>query len=873
MPKIPTSLLRRGLRLPEPPVRTLVTPEAPPVPKLPETPAAPTAPPTAAAQVGQVDVARANRLAEANLGEYDLGASWRPHFDRITTTDDIKAVIAETSQANAGRITEARRGVVTNEQLKALASDLNVDEQVIRPVLEREAGGVLNPETILAARQVLNASADRLLGLARKVREGQATELDRLTFRRQFEFHADYQRQFMGARAEAGRALNAFAIPTGSDAATLSRVRVAVDQLNGYDTDLLAQAVTSTDNLEGLNKLTREYTRSRVMGVTQELFVNSVLSGIKTHTINAFGNVLFQGMNIAERSVAARIGRFIGADERVEIGESSAMLFGMLNGWREGLTLAKRAFMTGEAADAAAKFETQTRRAISSRNLLPPDAPIGLARAVDALGTFIRVPTERVMLPMDEFGKAIARRSEMSRQAYLSAMKAAQAQPMEADAIAEHIAKYMANPPAEAVEAAGEYARYATFQTPLGPAGQNLTRGLNSIPGARLIAPFIQTPVNILKAGLVERSPLAVFSADFKAAMREGGARRDLALARVSMGTLTVGAVAAGASSGLITGGGPQDPEARRILEATGWQPYSIVVTDPLTGETRYQSYARGEPLAYVIGATADAVEMLAYADYDDELKTEAEQFNTLAASIVAGVANNTMSKTFMQGVMDFSEMMGDPKRYAAGWVSNMGGAMIPYSSFRRDLARIQDPYIREAWTMEDKIRASAGLPGYSEGMPPRRDLFGQPMRYRGGSFLGILSPFPDSEAKNDPVLGELSRVMTETRQVPLTMPGKRIEGMQMSPQEYDHLVRISRTEEIFNGLTLKDQLAQLMDSAIYQDATDDYKIVLVRQLQSDADKIGRALLEQREPLLAERLTSWRLAKARRLYGELPRGE
>lgn len=863
MPRIPNKLLRQGVKrageIVEPvgsPIRAVPEPEISRV-EIPES-----------ADVGQVDIARANTLSSANLGDYDLGADWQPNFDRITTTDDIKAVIAETSERNRERIQESRRGVITHEQLKGLAADLDVNEDVVRQVMERESGGVLNPETILAARQVLNSSADRLLQLAQKVRSGQASDMDRIAFRRQFEFHAEYQRQFMGARAEAGRALNAFAIPVGSDAQQVARLKSIVETMHGHDTDQLANMLTNIDSLAGINKLTREYTQSRVMGVVQELFVNSILSGVRTHMVNAFGNALFQGMNVAERAVAARIGRFLSGDEHVEIGEASAQLYGMLSGWRDGLRLAKRAFQTGEASDAAAKFETQTRRAISARNLLPPDAPTGLARAIDGLGTFIRIPSERVMLPIDEFFKATAQRGELARLAYLDAMRAAQANSMTSEQIAEHIRRFMEAPPKEALAAAGDFQRYVTFQTPLGPAGQAVTRGINMVPGARLIAPFIQTPVNMLKAGLFERSPLALFSAEFRAAIKEGGPRRDLALARVSMGSLTVGAVAAAASSGLITGGGPQDPKARKILEATGWQPYSIVITDPTTGRVTYQSYARAEPLAYVIGATADAVEMLAYADYDDELKTESEQFNILAASIVAGVANNTMSKTFMQGVMDFSEMLSDPKRYAASWVGNMAGAMIPYSSFRRDLSRIQDPYIREAWSMAERIRNQSGIPGYSENAPPRRDFFGNPIRYTGGSFLGILSPFPDSRGKADPVLDEIERVMRTTREVPLTMPGRRVDGMLLSPQEYDELVRIGRSEPIFAGNTFKDQLRDLFDSPVYQLATDDYKRLLIKQTQERADTIAKALLEERNSVYAERIASWRLKKARRLYGE-----
>jgi hypothetical protein len=335
------------------------------------------------------------------------------------------------------------------------------------------------------------------------------------------------------------------------------------------------------------------------------------------------------------------------------------------------------------------------------------------------------------------------------------------------------------------------------------------------------------------------------------------------------MGSLTVGTVALAASSGIVTGGGPQDPGARKIWEQAGNQPYSVRFTDPATGQTRFQSYARAEPFAFIVGATADAVEMLAYADYDDELKTDKERFDLVAASVIAGVANNTMSKTFMSGVMDFSEMLGDPKRYAANWAGRMTGAFIPYSAFRRDLSRIQDPYIREAWTLNDRLAAESGIPGYSNGAPPRRDMFGQPIRHRGGSLIGIMSPFPDSTAKNDPVLDEVVRVMTTIREVPLSMPGKRIEGMPLTAQEYDELVRIGRTEPIFNGNSFKDELADLFTSDAYAIATDDYKKVLIKSVQQRADDFARAELEDRNAVFAARMEGYRLKKAARLFGDM----
>jgi hypothetical protein len=56
-----------------------------------------------------------------------------PNFDTIKTTDDVKAVISDIAEQNKGKITEARRGVITNEQLQGLANDLDVKQDVVAP--------------------------------------------------------------------------------------------------------------------------------------------------------------------------------------------------------------------------------------------------------------------------------------------------------------------------------------------------------------------------------------------------------------------------------------------------------------------------------------------------------------------------------------------------------------------------------------------------------------------------------------------------------------------------------------------------------------------------------------------------------------------
>ena len=858
-----------------PPLVQAVTP--PPVAAAPGAPVVPaTQPPSMLDTLPPRAISASPKtVSSLDFGAYNLDETFQTNFDTITTTDEVKAVIADTASRNAGRIDEARRGAITNDQLKVLSAELDIREDIVRAVMERESGGALNAETIFGARQVLNSSAKRIYDLGKKITVGQADDLERLQFRRQMMWHADFQTQFMGARAETGRALNAFSIPADTGNIDFAAMRDLVENMNGYDTDRLARLAVLTDgNTKSVTQAARKYTQSKAAGVVNELFINSILSGPATHIVNTTGSVLFQGMNIIETAWAARIGRFLPGNEHAQAGEASALLHGTIGAYRDGLKLAGVTMRNGIPLDDVVKFEGLSRRSISAQGLLSAeqlDTPIGRfsGALIDSVGAVVRAPTERVMAPTDELFKTLAYRAELQRLALRHVSDQLVNTPNMDVATAEQMAReFMEDAPLSAQQASTDYARYVTFQNALGPTGQKWQLAIRNTPGGFLIAPFVRTPVNLFKAGILDRSPLGFFSKRFRDTMRAGGRERDMMLARLSMGTATSAVVASYAAEGLITGGGPQNPEQRRLLEATGWRPYSIKVTNPVTGAVSYNSYARLEPLAFVIGATADAVEISAYINADaDGMENEDSFVLHSAAAIITGIANNTTSKTFVKGIVDFSELMSDPARYMEGWSRNAASGLVPYSSFRAEAGQLQDPYLREAWTVLDQLKIRSGIPGYSEDAPVSRDVFGQPRRQAEGLILGTMSPFPVSRAKDDLIINEVVDVMQTSHTVPVTMPGKRIDGMRLRAEEYERLVVMSRLEPAPNGLTFKDALGRIMTSSTYLQATADYKSELIRDVQERYDAVARRRLEQEDPGFLLRLTRHRENDNRMLRG------
>jgi hypothetical protein len=89
-------------------------------------------------------------------------------------------------------------------------------------------------------------------------------------------------------------------------------------------------------------------------------------------------------------------------------------------------------------------------------------------------------------------------------------------------------------------------------------------------------APFLRTPINVVKYASA-RGPLAPFMPSVRADIKAGGARKELALARVATGSAMMSITGLMAMKGQITGQGPANYNERRIKEMTGWKPNSIL--------------------------------------------------------------------------------------------------------------------------------------------------------------------------------------------------------------------------------------------------------------------------------------------------------
>ena len=726
-----------------PPVMQEGATEAPPAPRAAESAVPPEAP-------GALDNATPTAVAQGSSQE--LGGVF-VNWARIDTPDDVKSVMQGMADAMRGDIDAARRGTMTFRKI----TDGAAMEDAWSVLMQRRQGAPLNAEQSVAARTLWAESADKLAQVAREAADN-PSEVNLFAFRKMLTVHHAIQQEVIAARTETARALASWRIPAGG---AMERARAVADALaSGGGTDATREAASRVAALAkaGMGKEIAVFAEKSAGAATRDALIEAwtmaLLSAPKTHVVNATSNLLVLAQQMAERRAAGGISDLMGHADGVDPGEALAMFHGLVGSLGDAFRYAGKALRTGETGYGLGKLELPREGAISS-------AAFGMAtdtwpgRVVDALGALVRLPG-RALGASDEFFKTVAHRMELHARAHRQAVRDVAGGVVEPGRIKERMADILADPPEDLRLAAVDFADYSTFTNAPGALASALQRMTGEYPLLKVLVPFVRTPANIMRFAF-ERTPLAPLMQHVRTDLAAGGARKDIALARMSMGTAVMLAGMDAAMNDKISGSGPKSGGDREALKRTGWQPYSVKVGD------RWFAYGRLDPLGMQLGIAADMAETLR--NMDGEVDKDAER---VAVAAVAAIGNTALSKTYLSGLSSFFQAMGDPDRYAESWAQKLAGSMVPAGVAA--VARADDPYLREVRSMVDAMKART--PGMSETLPPARDLWGRPISWRSG--LGwaydAFSPVGSTRQEPQPIDAEIMRLGVQVGR-----PGSRV--------------------------------------------------------------------------------------------------
>lgn len=688
------------------------------------------------------------------------------NFGRINAPDDIKQTIRDLADADRGKIDEARRGVITHEQTQRMAEDLGM---TVDDLLNRRAGSPMNAEEMLAARNLLSTSGKQVLESSKRAGIPNATLSDQYNFMKLVGIHTAIQREVIAARTEVARSLSAMRIMSTDSNVAMAREIQNILDAHGGDGNVARLAQTLQDlsaagvPVAAMNMAVKKGWLATTSDGLKEIFTAGLLWLPPTHAVNIASNLVTAGAQIYERGAAKVMADLMGAPvgARVVDGEALAMTFGMLTSFKEAFRLAGAAIKENPVhSQMGSKFADKELGAIGSHvwsrerghSMAEAQAfaesPMG--RFVDFLGNTFRLPY-RALGAEDEFAKAITWRAEASAQA----MRQAVEEGLEGQAKWNRIIDLVNNPPETVSLAAADAATYTTFQSKLGTIGQGLMTlrsGPLSLP-VTMVLPFVKTPTNIFRYAF-ERMPIAPLVAQWREDVASGGARQQIALARMATGTAIMAVAFDMAGNGQITGAGPRDPSRRETLLRLKWEPNSIV-----NGEGKYFSYNRADPYAMIFSFAATTTELMKRSDLSPE---DYDQISEVIAAGIGIISASIVDKTYFQGVAQAFAAINSSERGAQGvtnFINRQAGALLPASSAFSMVKRFKDPVTREFTDPWESVMSK--IAGLSERLSAARSLWGDELKPQEvyGRAWDVLSPIRVSQELNSPIDKELVRL------------------------------------------------------------------------------------------------------------------
>ncbi|WP_300157050.1 hypothetical protein [Solidesulfovibrio sp.] len=768
------------------------------------------------------------------------------NYSKINSEEDIAGLINKVETVLAPDIDAARRYERSHDTTAQAASDLGMTEA---DLLARMRGEGWNAEKTYAARVILNASAEDLMRRARDIKGGDNSDASLLAFRRRMEVHAALQAHVAGLRAEAGRALNQWKML----ASTQFLDPALMNQLTGEDmaklTDqaggrrLIEEAANSLVDAAQQGPVPMHKVDTLVHNVRQRTFGDwflayrymCMLSSPKTHVANMMGNMLVAGMAIPERAVASLIGKgfktardttglpwgwLSEGDGDVSVLEAKAMAFALVQNQTDALKLAWEAMKTGES-----KFGGQQKQDYApmfgqgAPGWIGKNIPESWNKAADAIWTGLGIPG-RALGAEDEYFKFLGYRQGLAGLAF----RQAAIEGRQGEDITARAKELMDAPPADMAKAALDFARVQTFTQDMGSTMSALNRFRNSNLFLKLLMPFVSTPYNILQYSL-DRTPIAFIKKSFWDDFQSGGAKRDLALARVALGSSIMGLAVMANASGLITGDGPSEPKEREAWRRV-YQPNSVKVGD------QWVAYDRTEPVGTLFSMAANARMII---QEWDQVGQERD-LPTLFTALALATAKTITSKTWLQGVADAMNAVTFPESKGPRMLQGFASSFVP--SILRDVVVETDPEVKAVWSWVDAMKSR--IPGLSSSLPPKRDIWGDPYQVHAageGLYLGWLSPLKVQTGDVSEIDKELLRLEWGPS-IPRRTQSFQGVPLELTPQEYDRFIELS-TQVMRNpgddgvGRTMKADLEHIIRTRAYKQLDDEQKkMTIQREIQ-----------------------------------------
>jgi hypothetical protein len=720
------------------------------------------------------------------------------NYNYWDSPEKVKMILSAVSQEYEARIQTQRRGTVswaeTSQEAAKLIAD-NLGKADSRLIAGRDPGTPAGAAELMARKWMLNQAAKMVQEAVERMNAlgENATPQDKVQYLATLERSAMIQAEFLGARAEAGRALNI--LKSTAMGAERARQLNKVIEMYGADPVKMAEKMKEIDSASGLLKAAKEAQQVSNWDKFIEAWKAGILSGPVTHMANIVGNTTFAFMRPVVDEAAFLMGvlRHAKPEDRVVAMEPLARMTGLVQGMLDGIKIARKTFMSEFRGSPDADMFMDKAEVYRHAIVGKPGGTSAWDKVQNAVGPYVRIPfsalsaADAAFKTMNERGEAY---SIAVRKAVLDGVDPRTRE------FRESLERFVRDPDpasAEQIKAAG--LRF-TFNEELGEKGkavQSLVRKAH----LEFFVPFIRTPLNIAVETL-RMTPFAPALERWRGDFAAGGVARDRAMAEIALGTALSATVIAFTLQGNVTGEGSPDPGKRRAAMAAGWQPYSIKING------KWYAYNRVQPVGTLMGMAANVAEVW---DYMTE-----EESDKIPKMLATAFGDAITSQTFLQGITNVVEALSDPTRFVPTMAKQSAGSLVP--NIIGQPTGLLDDQARYTDSMLDAIKSR--IPGMREKLYPKIDVWGQPIP--GREYLGGILPSSVSEISTDPVRLEAARLGVNAPSAPKKVHVGRGTGklgdVELTPEQRDVFLRVAgdTTYQIMSPLVGSEAWAHTPD-------------------------------------------------------------
>lgn len=826
----------------------------------------------------------------------------------VGTLDDFTRVVHEgLAKTTGGPESFAEVGQKTAMLLSDMVGAKGTGD-VFAPLAHMAGDAKQITARFIAAKEMMQSMTGDIVRIAEAIDNGTGGKTAEFELLRRMDILQDLTATVKGAQTAAARITSAGRIRT-TDTLSPEELVSIISQHGGSDSvQVLARRLRAAGNdPAAVRKVVEGSWLNRAVDVHNEVWMNGVLSGVKTHLVNmssALANTALRpaekiiggGLDLGYQSARSALGFAADtATSRRQIAEGMATYSGMRMAVMDSLEAAAKSFkMETALLDPSYRSVDGFTHAIGTGDgKVLADGALGRGLSGDvsnlwadnglggnmlnAFGQFIRMPS-RFLTAEDEFFKQLNYRAYVYAQATQEAIEkglsSARNIPAMVDGkprmlsqvdqyISDKFTKAFAEDGRGTVEGALRWAQESTFTQDLkastwlgGPSlGQSVSKLANAHPVLRsVILPFVRTPVNLMRNAMDHTPGIAQLRKQFYEDITAGGERRAMALGKLSTGSVMWTAAMLLASEGKIVGNGPADPQLNAAWRSDGKLPYSFVVTKD-DGSKEYVQFSKLDPFASFLGMAADVHDIMSRMDQGTR--------ENLAVSLSVALANNVSNKTYLKGLTQTLSLISNGAMNREQAMKNAMyqrvASYIPaYASLYND-----DVELKEVRSVVDAIAQK--VPGWSSSVEAKRDMFGEKQLYPEGWLGKALNPLTVSDQTSDPVRQEIARLAgSSAGKAFLPVPHKDgninlLDWQNAKGQTaYDRLMELHGSTKI-GGKTMHDRMGDLIQSDLYQqklhDGTELYpnskRVELVNNLRTTYRQVAMQQLLKEFPEIA----------------------